>query len=513
MADISKKAAKKARKREKHLLAKQATTIPQPNSESTARTTTAPSSTATLAFTPTPATNAALANWTVEEIDAKLLSMEEQWSQTKSGPFPVAIRTSMMDLRERVKVRDETRGEKEGDAKVLTLPYNTNGDSSHLLPMAIEGGRSADPVSVITDTCHVKRNEEASVEHTAIHTPIVHIMPTKPIPVVQDERTCIVTVDKPALAFKGDTSTNPDCTTSAEPIAFFCGDQREGEDPQEFLRAFHNDMHACLVSDDKEIANAFVDYLGADSTADHWYHNLPQATRNSWNKLEVAFVQQWPREENEVVNEVYTMAKTPVPFDWATDVDEAVGAVTVAPVALVDHVYAEHVVTFTPMSRAPRDFSALRSSTRNPWASLKHRHRRSHPRVRVPFNSCMNHKTSAPSLPIPIQLVETFRHPHGIAPTKPVIRTTPSTPVVMPPVHPSTPTPSCTPSSRADLDSSLQRLQALSLDWSGDALLAGLARILEALGWTRECVAARTPLCLRGAHGVVGLGGAEPLVD
>jgi hypothetical protein len=51
------------------------------------------------------------------------------------------------------------------------------------------------------------------------------------------------------------------------------------------------------------------------------------------------------------------------------------------------------------------------------------------------------------------------------------------------------------------------------LDWSGDALLAGLARILEALGWTRECVVARMPLCLRGAHGVVGLGGAEPLVD
>ena len=102
----------------------------------------------------------------------------------------------------------------------------------------------------------------------------------------------------------------------------------------------------------------------------------------------------------------------------------------------------------------------------------------------------------------PIQLVETVQHPHGIAPTKPIIRTTPSTPVVMPPMHPSTPTPSCVLSSRVDLDSSLQHLHALSLDWSCDPLLASLARILEALGWTRECVMVRTPLCLKGAHGV-----------
>ena len=106
----------------------------------------------------------------------------DQWSQTKSGPFLVTIHTSMMDLRESVKLWDETRGEKEGDAKVHTLPYNTNSNLSHLLPMAIEGGWSANPISVITDTCDVKCDEEVSVEHATIHTPIVHIIPTKPIP-------------------------------------------------------------------------------------------------------------------------------------------------------------------------------------------------------------------------------------------------------------------------------------------------------------------------------------------
>ena len=92
-------------------------------------------------------------------------------------------------------------------------------------------------------------------------------------------------------------------------------------------------QHACLLGlRDLKITNAFVEYLSAGSTADFWYHHLLQATRNSWNKLETAFIQQWPAEENEVVNEVYTMAKTPVPFDWATNVDETVSAVTVAPV-------------------------------------------------------------------------------------------------------------------------------------------------------------------------------------
>jgi hypothetical protein len=190
----------------------------------------------------------------------------------------------------------------------------------------------------------------------------------------------------------------------------------------------------------------------------------------------------------------------PSSFDWAEDVNTTG---TPTPIALV-----------TPAARAPRDFSALRSSTQNPWGSLSRRHRRSQPCTRNSFYSCQyntnySRKPTAPpppTLPLqpaPIQLVETIRHPHGIAPTKPVIKTTALSPAGIPPTHPSTSTSSREPIPAVHSDSPLQSTCAFSLDWSGDPLLAGLARILEALGWVRDHSAARTPLCLRGAHGVV----------
>jgi hypothetical protein len=224
--------------------------------------------------------------------------------------------------------------------------------------------------------------------------------------------------------------------------------------------------------------------------------------------LKVAFIQQWPGEENEVVNKVCTTTEMPVPFDWATDVD---GAVPIAPIILVDHGRTEHIITLVPMSHVPHDFSALRSSTQNLWASLRHRHRRSHPCAcnicnsfkYVTYIQAPRYSTSSPPAPAPIQLVETIRHPCGIAPTKPVIRTispSASTPII----HPSISTPSREPLSGVHLDSPSWPLGALLLDWSGDPFLAGLARILEALGWVQYHGVARTPLCSWGAHGVVG---------
>jgi hypothetical protein len=59
-----------------------------------------------------------------------------------------------------------------------------------------------------------------------------------------------------------------------------------------------------------------------------------------------------------VVNEACTTVETPVPFDWATDVDKTVGTVTVTPIVLINHIYAELAVIFIPMSCAPCDFSA-----------------------------------------------------------------------------------------------------------------------------------------------------------
>jgi hypothetical protein len=175
-------------------------------------------------------------------------------------------------------------------------------------------------------------------------------------------------------------------------------------------------------------------------------------------------------------------------FDWAEDVD---ATVTPTPITLV-----------TPAARAPRDFSVLRSSKRNPWGSLSRRHHRSQTRTCKSFYSCKyttNHAynyATPPTLPspAPIQLVETIRHPHGIAPTKPVIKTIASSPTSIPPMHPSMSTSSCEPISAP------QSSCAFLLDWSGDPLLAGLARILEVLGWTREITARRGRRFVRGGH-------------
>ena len=385
--------------------------------------------------------------------------------------------------------------------EVRTLPNDTNDDTSCLV--LNDSGTSTSPIPFPLAACDTGDVYVTPVECTTDPTPTV---PAKPDPTVP-----IVTPSAPVA------STPINTTPTA---IMFYGDEREGEDPQQFLRTFRADMLHFAVTADQEVAKAFVDYLSAGSIADLWYENLSWATQNSWCNLEVEFIRYWSRkgeeikpqldEEKEVMNEVCTATEMPAPFDWATDVDKTVGAITVAPVtlpvALVDHVYAEHV-TFTPMSRAPRDFLALRSSTWNPWGSLSRPHHRSQPRICNSFNSRIYNtnyasKPAMPSsAPAPVQLVETVRHPQGIAPMKPVIKTI--SPASIPHMHPSPSTSSCEPISAIHSDSPLQSTCALLLDWSRDPLLAGLARILEALGWVRERGTARTPLCLRGAHGVV----------
>ena len=168
------------------------------------------------------------------------------------------------------------------------------------------------------------------------------------------------------------------------------------------------------------------------------------------------------------------MCLAPSFFDWADDVDATVAP---TPIALV-----------APVTRIPRDFTVLCLSNRNPWSSLSQHHHCSQPRICNSFdfykyNTNYAYKPATPSpAPAPVQLIETVQNPCGIVPTKPVIRTmSPSTST--PIIHPSSSTPSCEPLSGVCLDSTLQPLGALLLDWSGDPLLAGLARILKALGW------------------------------
>jgi hypothetical protein len=84
-----------------------------------------------------------------------------------------------------------------------------------------------------------------------------------------------------------------------------------------------------------------------------------------------------------------------------------------------------------------RDLSGLRSSTQNPWGSLRCRHyncyshtpRRFTRRRQYPPTYPVTRNTHLPTTPIPkppaptsIHIFETVWHPHGIGPNKPVIR-------------------------------------------------------------------------------------------
>jgi len=64
----------------------------------------------------------------------------------------------------------------------------------------------------------------------------------------------------------------------ANNVDIFHGDGREGENPQNFLCAFCREMCSLATTDDKQIAKAFINYLGASSLADLWFKALAQAT-------------------------------------------------------------------------------------------------------------------------------------------------------------------------------------------------------------------------------------------
>lgn len=99
-------------------------------------------------------------------------------------------------------------------------------------------------------------------------------------------------------------------TMPSNNVNIFYGDGQEGENPQNFLCAFHREMRSLATTNDKDIARAFVDYLGASSQADLWFDDLTQTTQESWAQLETAFVARWPqitqakRSEQEIEREL-----------------------------------------------------------------------------------------------------------------------------------------------------------------------------------------------------------------
>jgi hypothetical protein len=187
----------------------------------------------------------------------------------------------------------------------------------------------------------------------------------------------------------------------------------------------------------------------------------------------------------------------PTQLDWATDVDSSIGPVPSAsdfrPATPPQSVRALPKPAVTPsgndvaprartparampelaVTYPPRDFSGLRSGSKNPWGSIKHRRHRSHPPrdlsslrsgapnpwgslcrrkyyshtnqsryahsnsepVSTPHSEPVQHshgtrqhsplhpQSPRPALPhpTPVHIFQVIQHPHGISPTKPKI--------------------------------------------------------------------------------------------
>jgi hypothetical protein len=207
---------------------------------------------------------------------------------------------------------------------------------------------------------------------------------------------------------------------------------------------------------------------------------FPEGIRNSMMNLWAALIIReeeaargadsllWVNEEGEMSErqersreESREREKTPTKFNWADDVDASptpihntcnecvldatdnvsatgisIGTIPIGPTCPPNTIVTTIAAPTTPVTHT-RDFSALRSSAPNPWASL--RHRRYHRYSRTPqqsesvYRKCFAHSypvntpihkhpisTSTPSGSF--RVFETVKHPYGIGPNKPVIR-------------------------------------------------------------------------------------------
>jgi len=136
-----------------------------------------------------------------------------------------------------------------------------------------------------------------------------------------------------------------------------------------------------------------------------------------------------------------------VAFDWAEDVDPSPSTenepiIPTRPTSAdptdtstdTNTIAVPSAVPTAQMNHQPCDLSCLRSSTLNPWGSLRRRHcshyshaphrftrQRQHPPT-YPVNTYLpTTPILKPPAPASIHIFETVQHPHGIGPLKPVI--------------------------------------------------------------------------------------------
>jgi hypothetical protein len=100
MDNIWQKAAKKIRKQERHITATPTSIVVQPEVKPTLATTN------TTIPAPTYIHPIASSN-TVEQLDIRLLAMEQNWAETQTGLFPEKLRNMVGDLRNALAIREE----------------------------------------------------------------------------------------------------------------------------------------------------------------------------------------------------------------------------------------------------------------------------------------------------------------------------------------------------------------------------------------------------------------------
>lgn len=70
------------------------------------------------------------------------------------------------------------------------------------------------------------------------------------------------------------------------------------EDPEDFIDEF---LRCMGTAGDDFKKRSFIYYLEADSVADEWYEDLPQAEKKDWETLEVSFFKRWPRRKQVIL--------------------------------------------------------------------------------------------------------------------------------------------------------------------------------------------------------------------
>lgn len=462
MDNIWRNAARKARARDKRT----ATTTATATTPAAAAAVTT-FSTATVAATENTATSPELTEEdvnTVEKLDEKLARMEQHWAETQSGPFPEGVRNAIADLRVSLERDTETAPTSETAATPERLDQAL--DVRHVTPVPARSEveqttttTATDPDATTTDgVITVATAATVKPQHESEETEKEERKGRKPNKEKKETRTMEEESERNAKR------------EGSEIVEMRGVEGVEGVEEEQAVRRVSAKEGG--NEEKKETVSK-----GIEESQDEVRGNPPPPTAHP---ASVATVRE-PRRR----------------FDWATETDRSIGPVPNAsdfrptkhpsplaspeptprlldnPVAPSQPVCMPPKPTATPSNgdvapsvrtpamRAPtephartlsivygpRDLSALRSGTSNPWDSIKRRHHHSYPPRDLttlrsdsvnPWGSLHHQRHRSYPLPIyfaqpsskegnlhspapPVHIIQTIRHPHGISPTKPKI--------------------------------------------------------------------------------------------